>query len=503
MDWLSYIWVNYILEFSKVVNADVNVASDLPAILLGIVVAYLTILISVAIVIFSEEKEFKVLDKNVILDHIIKAKNLLLYLGFTFIPLLFWNGSLPWTRLLELFSWIIGVIFMTNILIGSYHWMKGNKFQFRFEYLRKLKNIQDMEEAWRSVWQTENINPWNEKDFFTIFHSTVNRLLENDEKDNLIIASKLLGDFNNLIDKRSAFFLTRSDKALAGVLQWHFEAWKKEQEYFLQERKSDEWGMCRELSRTLDSIFKQIEICAFKEWTFSFFDKLKKHVEKYKGESASSRSYVEYLFNTFYQVFFQNIYDAPERFDIWNHYFPGEWKITKKNLENSEINTICKISLGHFFTWASDRIWRANQERDFVLNEVSTNLFPEVDPMLWAEILIFIFSRPSEELLRQVIEKPWNFGFMGRVKVYHGPQEDELIRMNIEEEKKTFDLSYLLFKEQFSKIKLESYIKSLEQLSYPEEPERERKRLKLYGLFTKMLDFGEKKMWKDDQPSKS
>jgi amino acid transporter len=165
-----------------VIKAGVAGESDLPAILLGIVVAYLTILISVAIAIFSEKKEFEALDRNVILDHIIKAKRLLLYLGLTFFPLLFWNSSLPWTRLLEIMSWIIGVVFITKILISSYHWMKGNKYRSRFGYLRELRNRQDMEEAWRSVWQTENINFQNEQEFFNIFHSTVNRLLENDER---------------------------------------------------------------------------------------------------------------------------------------------------------------------------------------------------------------------------------------------------------------------------------------------------------------------------------
>ncbi|MEW6715182.1 MAG: hypothetical protein AB1306_08855 [Nitrospirota bacterium] len=162
--------------------SGVDGESDLPAILLGIVVAYLTILISVAIAIFSEKKEFETLDRNVILDHIIKAKRLLLYLGLTFFPLLFWNGSLPWTRLLEIISWIVGVVFITKILISSYHWMKGNKFRLRFGYLRELRNTLDMEEAWRSVWQTENINYQNEQEFFNIFNSTIRRFLENDER---------------------------------------------------------------------------------------------------------------------------------------------------------------------------------------------------------------------------------------------------------------------------------------------------------------------------------
>jgi hypothetical protein len=165
-----------------VFEVGVDVGSDLPAILLGIVVAYLTILISVAIAIFSEKKEFETLDRNVILDHIIKAKSLLLYLGLTFLPLLFWNGSLLWTRLLEIIIWAIGIGFMTKILVNSYHWMKRNKFRLRFDYLRELQNRLDMEEAWGSVWQAQNINVQNEQEFFNIFLSAVDRYLENDER---------------------------------------------------------------------------------------------------------------------------------------------------------------------------------------------------------------------------------------------------------------------------------------------------------------------------------
>ena len=87
---------------------------------------------------------------------------------------------------------------------------------------------------------------------------------------------------------------------------------------------------------------------------------------------------------------------------------------------------------------------------------------------------------------------------MGRVKVFIGDQEKEIKQMHKDEEINTFDLSYLLFKEQFSKIKLESYIKSLEQLSYPEDSKESIKKLQLQRLFTNMLDFGESKMWKDD-----
>jgi len=132
-------------------------------------------------------------------------------------------------------------------------------------------------------------------------------------KDNLIITSKLLGDFNNLLDKRSTTFLTRIDGMLDSILQWHFGLWKKEHEFLGQDNKLSEWSMYSDLSRTIDSIFQQFEIRALKErGSFSFFKKLERHAEKNKKESVSSHYYVESLFVTFYQVFFQNIHDSPK-----------------------------------------------------------------------------------------------------------------------------------------------------------------------------------------------
>ncbi|MEJ2255321.1 MAG: hypothetical protein P8Y75_13350, partial [Nitrospirota bacterium] len=228
-------------------------------------------------------------------------------------------------------------------------------------------------------------------------------------KNNLIIASKLLGDFNNFVDNRSTMFLTRLDGMFDRILQWHFGVWKKEHEYLGQDNKLEEWSMYMELSRMIDSIFQQIEIRALKERaSFPFFNKLERHAEQYKKEFVSSHYYAVSLFNTFYQVFFLNIYGAPERFHIWHHCFPGSWKVTKGNLENSE-NIIANISLQNFFEWATDRIWQTNGISYFPLDDVSANLFPEVDPILWARILIFIFTPYGENRVRSVVERPWNF----------------------------------------------------------------------------------------------
>ena len=309
--------------------------------------------------------------------------------------------------------------------------------------------------------------------------------------DKLILASKLLNDFHNFVDLRSTFFLARLDGVLDNISQWHVEMWKKEYEYLGTQNKREEWIIYSDLSRTIDSIFRHIEMRSLKDRaSYSFFSKLERHAEKYVTESVSSHYYNKYLFGTFYQVFFQNIYDAPERYNIWNHYFPVKWKVTKSNLESSK-NTISLITLNNFLEWASDRIWNTSEEKDFPLNDVSTNLFPEVDPILWALILIFILSPYGDDRIRSVIERPWKFGFMGRIKVYSGDQEDEIRRMKYDEERNTFDLSYFLFGKQFSENNLKIYIKSLENLSlsYSEESVEARRRLRLQTLFTKMLHF--------------
>jgi len=156
--------------------------TDLPLILQGIGMAFLIILIPVAIAIFSDTKEFEILDKNVILDHVIKARPLLKYLALIFLPFIFWNGLCLFLRCLWIIFWFFGVFFMTKILINSYHRMKGNKFILRFDYLKKLQNVKDIEDSWRSVWETEKINAENELEFFKLFSTAINELLTSDEK---------------------------------------------------------------------------------------------------------------------------------------------------------------------------------------------------------------------------------------------------------------------------------------------------------------------------------
>jgi len=113
---------------------------------------------------------------------------------------------------------------------------------------------------------------------------------------------------------------------------------------------------------------------------------------------------ISLLYLTFFtKCFFENIAKSTEKNDIWEHYFPKEWKITKNNLENKK-NIIAKISRYKFLQWAQVRIWQAKEEFDRDLDDISRNLFPEVEPIIRARILIFIFTGYGRNRVKSVVE---------------------------------------------------------------------------------------------------
>jgi protein-S-isoprenylcysteine O-methyltransferase Ste14 len=90
-----------------------------PSIMLGISIAIFTVLISVAIAVFQDRKEFEDLDRHVILKGIVKAQCLICCLVLIFLPLLTWK-ILPYSfRIAGFFSWMLGIGFMVLVLIQS------------------------------------------------------------------------------------------------------------------------------------------------------------------------------------------------------------------------------------------------------------------------------------------------------------------------------------------------------------------------------------------------
>jgi len=118
-----------------------------------------------------------------------------------------------------------------------------------------------------------------------------------------------------------------------------------------------------------------------------------------------------------------------------------------------------------------------------------------------AIILIFVYTSYDDNIVKSVIERSWNFGYIGRESRLFVDIEDKeeeskrkIIKMVKSAEKveikNTFELTYLLsFKYQFSKENIEKYIKSLKELKYKAESKEEKKRLELLNIFNEMMKF--------------
>ena len=253
-----------------------------------------------------------------------------------------------------------------------------------------------------------------------------------------------------------------------------------------------EWIVYNSILRDLNFIVRNIEEQALKgNMPFFFFECFKKHVEEYKEEkiedkSKRTRHYIESLFRTFYQVFFENIKDAPEKYDIWEYYFPKEWTITKGNLENED-NYVSRISRDIFFKWAYPRIQQPTADYDGILEEAIKNLFHEVSPIEWSRILLFVYTPHDPNCkVKSVIERRWNFGtsmhFIGDKNEF-----DEYIQ---QQEKNALELALFLFVKQFEKENLKKYIEALKALEseYKNDSTEEGHRLRLLYILERMLD---------------
>lgn len=469
----------------------------LPTLMQNIGLALLTILIPLVLFIFSLEKEalFE-WDKIVILDKVIEAKNLFFSIALIFLPLFFWDYDSPFLKFVLFLIFTGGIVYLIKILFNSYRWIKTVEIKeahdptnfrdfLRNKYLEEINNLPEKEKVWILTWRKDISNTIYERNLIKKFTANIDVLVK-DKNYNLL--QRYLQNFFAFIEKRALYDWVIYGDFLGKLLEWYFSfcADKKD-----EKEKNDIAYF--ETEAILSRLIEKFVLSALQKGTaYLFFKELKK---KIKDKDARC---IEKLFiRSVCRVLFDNIVDSQERYDIWEHYFPKEWKITKETLEDKS-NFISKIWLNQFFQWSQSRIWESKNEFDKNLDEVSSELFPSVEPVLWAKILTLLM-RPwtDNNRMKSLVEQGTNFGYTSRMIVGFFESEEkssEQLHEQIKsQEDSTLELALILFKREFTKEKLQGYIDNLKGLKYNEGTREEARRKNFIAIFEKMISLVEPK----------
>lgn len=481
----------------------------LPELMQGAGIAVLTLLISFAIGIFIHhlgdgERKGNFLDLHIALDHVWLFKPSLLVLLVVVISPFFMSVDGVGVKATIFFIWAVSLLALFWILLRLYVWVKGDKDDFRLSYFTKPflpLSPQDRVVSWGNFWS----NDWNkkkgfvEKDFFIAFSNQIDSILQSEEKDKWDILPKLLEDFSSNIQNRNKIFILIFPEFFPKVLEWHFVFWKRQFSKFAkdkEDRKETEVDIKTfEADHIVDQIIKYVTTEALTGNTgnaFSYFKHLEQHINKYETEQiiGSQHTYVYIQHIPIYYDILNQLPKSREAYDIWGHYFPPNWKITISNLKG---HTIARVWLHMFLEWSRSRVWSAGEEWDKDLDEVSKELFPSVDPIIWAKILAFVMRPWSGSRVQAMVEKDQNFGYIGRIFSGYGDDvETNFTQQHQAQLKETVDLAVFIFGGVFTADNLNQWLKEMDNLNYPENSDENRRKEQWKEIFTQLKKHREK-----------
>lgn len=499
-----------IIDVYLKINAEVSKLNGLPVDMQNTGLAFLTILIPLAIVILTEvyrerfSKSSKIpfieLDLRVILDDVFRIKRLVLYNLMIFVPLAFWellDGKLHF--LLASIS-SIGLIAMIFVILNVYKWTVKDTFRFRFSYL-KSREICELTSVWGSIWKCEEIEPINERGFFMILSSKIDEIiLKHININELMAISQILRDFSTTFEKRSSFFRGIDFFVLPKLLEWKFHFWKLQRTY-LQKQQSNggkannpmEFAYLYEISQGIDRVVLAISQDSVKQRSeYVLFKGLKEHVDKHKKDEiikvgAISHSYLGDLFEGLFQFFFDSR-DAIDNHQFWES-VPAEWKATVSTIKQED-NLVLRILLSGFFR---------NFQEGLIYNKPNAGrvipwFFPEIDGRKFAIILLFT-NTPDLEV-KLAIERDWKIAaYAFRAIAFTSiDKADFEAQVKLHEEietKATYDLVYSFsdLKAMFTSERLKQYIANAKALTYPENSQEKSHQERLIEIFNEMLAY--------------
>jgi len=344
---------------------------------------------------------------------------------------------------------LVFVFFLLRPIFKFQEFFRGKRHKFEISFLKnlgfskilKFRNkvkAEKMVRAWNSFWSEKS--EFNERDFTKIFISHIDDTIKHRE---LEIAIQLSQTYVNNIEKRNYFSI--GYEILPKVLEWNEKLWageklwlksydteKKIQNFISQKHLPTFRSWALKIYKKTKSkgdrfwnwhyfggdFFKAIITALLKDGhgPYQLFSSFKKHInesmeklDKIKGKKEKQKynRYIRGLFANFCPTFFNEIDSARSKYEIWEHNFPIEWKISMANTENG----ISRVMLHEFLQWSRDRIFKDDKKSDFdkSLTEVINGIFPNVYSPLFTAFLMLFFSTE----VKYAIEKEPNFYILG------------------------------------------------------------------------------------------
>ncbi len=387
---------------------------------LGILAIFIPIL-----VVFLSEKNDDFLKRESIKKEVLKIDKVFWFSITSIFLFAIYNHIYLWTKLFVLIIIFILTFLLTRIFLGLLNFSKRDIFEYEKSFLEKLNVNKDdeLQEVYSSLWQRENIINFNERAYTKIFISHIDEAIINKKFELAVVISQL---YLKNIEKRNHFLL--GSDILPKVLEWHSILWKEEQDYIhgrYPEKKGDFWNwnyFGREFFQAITKILLKGGhtpyqlFSVFKEYIDESMEKLNKI--KDEKEKKKYDRYITRLFANFCPTFFNEIDSAPSNYDIWEHCFPAEWKISMENAKSG----IPRVILHEFLQWSRDRIFKKDRKKDFDkdLTEVINGIFPNVHSSLFTAFLMLFFSTE----VKYALEKEPNFYILGTSALWIGSAEE-------------------------------------------------------------------------------
>jgi len=440
-----------------------------PALFQSVILGILMILIFVGEQIFTEAKTQKgrgEFSKMVIFYEILNIVYIPVLAVFALTLFAFFkddlnNNSIAVSlKALSFVFLLVFIFFLLRPIFKFQEFFRGKRHKFEISFLKnlgfskilKFRNrvkAEKMVRAWNSFWSEKS--EFNERDFTIIFISHIDDAIKHRE---LELAIQLSQTYVNNIEKRDRFSI--GYEILPKVLEWHEKLWageklwlksydteKRIQNFFSQKHFPTFRAWALKIYKKTNSkrdrfwnwhyfggeFFKAIITVLLKDGhgPYQLFSAFKKHVDesmeklnKIEDEKEKQKydHYITGLFASFCPTFFSEIDSAPSNYEIWEHNFPAEWKVSMSNTKSG----ISGVILHEFLQWARDRIFKKENEENFDkdLTEVINGIFPNVHSSLFTAFLMLFFSTE----VKYAIEKEPNFYILGTSVSWTGSVEE-------------------------------------------------------------------------------